>query len=90
MVNRQADSGQTALASLPENKLLVLDRRYSFPMMTTVLLRIISKLIPDQTQLLLDRTTYRFAVLLLLLKMDNRTDKLTVSSDSQQGGEQTS
>jgi len=61
-------------ASLDNLKRLGLDRRYTMPMMKTTLLRIIAKVMPEQTPLLQDKNANQIAV--FLLKMDGRLDKL--------------
>jgi hypothetical protein len=63
-------------SSLANLKRLGFDRRYTFPMMKTALLKIISRLYPEQIQLLHDKTANQIAV--FLLKLDGRTDKLTL------------
>jgi hypothetical protein len=63
-------------SSLANLKRLGLDRKYTFEMMRTALLRILSRLMPEQIQLLQDRTANQIAV--FLLKLDGRTDKLTL------------
>uniref|UniRef100_UPI00334156A9 hypothetical protein n=1 Tax=Polynucleobacter sp. TaxID=2029855 RepID=UPI00334156A9 len=63
-------------SSLANLKRLARDRRYTFLMMRTALLRIISRLMPEQIQLLQEKTANEIAV--FLLKLDGRIDKLTL------------
>jgi len=67
-------------ASLTNLKRLGLDQRYTMAMMKTTLLRIIVKVMPEQTYLLQEKNANEIAV--FLLKMDSCLDKLPLYTSS--------
>jgi hypothetical protein len=61
--------------SLNNLKHLGQDRLYTEDMMKTCLMRLVNRFIPDQSQLIKDKTSNQIAR--MLLKLDSRVDKLT-------------